>query len=92
VSALRTWLRRERAREYADRVAMTWSLFPSIIREPNADRHIHGRDCEWRLTRAERAAYWETCRRLTVFTRWQTGVAGIEVMPRTTCGVEGEYP
>jgi hypothetical protein len=61
-SPLRAWLRQERAREHAElchaahRLSQVVYALPDMIhaevyhrsiREPTADRHIHGRDCEW---------------------------------------------
>ena len=65
-SALRTWLRRERAREHAFRMygrlfaihgpaerlrgdGIVLACAARGIREPRADVHIHGRDCDWAL-------------------------------------------
>lgn len=61
-SALRAWLRQERAREHAewmDADRYTWDEVPVFgtrltariarpgsMREPRADVHIHGRDCD----------------------------------------------
>lgn len=95
-SALRTWLRQERAREHADDEMtavgymrewdepsigapwddgfwddMAWRCtlrdhWSTRIREPRADVHIHGRDCDWYSQRRHYGA--------------------------ATCGVDGEYP
>lgn len=67
-SALRTWLRQERVREHKrwiDDPGLEWVevqmdergyiariQVPRSLREPAADRHIHGRDC---------AQDWPTC-------------------------------
>jgi hypothetical protein len=85
-SALRSWLRRERAREYDRRVwGRLFEVSASMddirknlavlvarpfegMREPTADVHIHGRDCEW--------------------LDWPRPLR----RRPATCGVEGEYP
>jgi endogenous inhibitor of DNA gyrase (YacG/DUF329 family) len=84
-SALRTWLRRERAREYYARYhhgRFFVCYGPGEIcagkpfegmREPRADIHIHGRDCDMNTNLCGTVGV--TCCRLPA-----------------TCGVEGDYP
>lgn len=94
LSALRTWLRQERAREHAawlDDPGLEWVevsmdepgytariQVPRSLREPRADVHIHGRDCDYEPLR------W-------LVTDYIKGLSWYQWV-RAKCGVEGEYP